>query len=355
MRLIHNLRGVSGLILIVLLLVSFIVGALLSYIWTMGSYAPQEFHLPSLANVTIEKAEFFAENATFFNVTVLNPSYSRSPAKIEHILMSTEDGALLKATSTVPSLPHELTPGSSQTFQASLTWGNYTGQTVNVIALVADGSGATFQARTPFMNLTVSSVDFYPGVSVTYFNVTIESTGAPTFVDIKTITVNRVLVPPLGVAPALAPYRLQPNSSVTFRLERNWTDLQGKPVTVVVNTLQGYSAESRAVTAPTVVLSIPISGLVFNLTDTLHFNVTIHNGASPAKVDISQVTVSIPTQVTVTITGNMTSPPLPQPLQPNSDVLLTCSWDWSGYHGQNATVTVKTLQGFVTSAEVTIP
>jgi len=347
MRLTRDVKGVSKLILIILLLVSFILGSVLSYIWTMGYYAPQEFHLPSQANIAIENAEFFAENANFFNVTVLNPSYSPSNVTINQFLLSA-GGVLLNATSSAPSLPYELAPGISQTFQIHLNWGNYTRQTVTVIAVVADGSGATVQAITPFMNLTIASVDFYPEVSATYFNATLESTGSKTFVDIKSITVNGVEVS--TIAPTL-PYRLDPNASVTLKLESNWADLQGKPVTVGVTTYQGYETHTTR-TAPAVVLSI--EGVVFNINDTMHFSVTILNQpfVSRAKVDITQVTVYVSEQV---ISITVDSPPLPQPLQPGSVVLLSCSWNWTDFKGQTVMVTVETLQGFAVSAEATTP
>lgn len=149
MRLIHDVKSISKLILILLLLGSFIIGALLSYIWTMGFYASGEYHLPSKSNITIENVEFFAEDATFFNVTLLNPSYSLSTVKIDKIIVSTNDGLFHNATGTLPSLPHDIAPSNSQTFKTYWNWANYTGQTVNVIAFVAEGSGATFKASIP--------------------------------------------------------------------------------------------------------------------------------------------------------------------------------------------------------------
>jgi len=352
MRLIHDVKGVSRLILILLLLVSFIVGALLSYIWTMGFYSPQEFHLPSRANVTIEKVEFNVENATFFNVTLLNPSYSPSLVRIEQILMSTSNGLLLEATETVPSLPHELAPGSSQTFQAYLNWGNYTGQIVNVIALVADGSGATFQKRTPFMNLTVASIDFNPGVSVTYFNVAVQSMGSPTYVNITKIFMNGEDVSAL-VTPALAPYALNPNRTVTFTVGRNWTDLQDADVTVAVQTLQGYTAYQTVRTPPHVVFSIV--DVNFNETiSTSHFNITILNSIfSPTSIDLSEVTVYIAGNVTNI--QNWTAYPSPK-LEPGVPIVVVCPWDWSGYRTQVVTIEAFTVQGFqATSLPTTIP
>jgi hypothetical protein len=346
----HDAKGVSKLILILLLLVAFIIGALLSYIWTLGYYGPWETRLPSKSNITIENVEFDAADATAFNVTVLNPSYSPSNVKIEQFLISTISGVLISATATIPSLPYELTPGSYQAFKVHLNWGNYTGQTINVIALVSDGSGATSQVKAPsFGNLTIVSVDFYPELTVNSFNVTVASIQSEAPVDITTIKVNGAEV--TTVAPPL-PYRLEPDASVTFKLEHNWNDSQGKVVSVELNTRQGYVVHTSA-TAPSVVLAI--TSLVFNATDTSHFNVTVHNDvASAAKVDITQITVQVLGEA-VTITA--VSPALPQSLQPGADILLTCSWDWSSYQGQNATatVTVQTTQGFVVSGEATIP
>jgi len=239
MRLIHDVKGISKLILILLLLVSFILGALLSYIWTMAGY----YHLPSHANVTIENLEFYAENATFFNVTLLNPSYSLSTVKIEQIMVSTNDGLLYNVINTLPSLPSDLAPSDSQTFKAYWNWANYTGQTVNVIAFVKEGSGPTFKKITPFMNLTIASVNFDPAVSTTNFTVTVQSTGSQTFMNITRITLNGE---DIDVSPLL-PYTLNVNASATFTLNRAWSDLQGENVTVNVETLQGFTAHKSQV------------------------------------------------------------------------------------------------------------
>jgi len=239
MRLIHDVKGISKLILILLLLVSFIVGALLSYIWTMGGY----YNLPSQVNVTIEKVDFYAENATFFNVTLLNPSYSPSAVAIEQILVATNDGLLHKVTNILPSLPSTLNPSDSQTFKAYWNWANYTGQTVNVIAFVAEGSGPAFQKITPFMNLTIASVNFDPAVSATNFTVTAQSTGSQTFMNITRITLNGE---DIDVSPLL-PYTLNVNASATFTLNRAWSDLQGENVTVNLETLQGFTAHKSQV------------------------------------------------------------------------------------------------------------
>jgi len=347
MRLIHDIKGVSKLFFLLLLLVSFIVGALLSYIWTMGFYAPQEFHLPSKTNVTIEKVEFYAENADFFNLTVLNPSYSRSSVTIERVMVSTSDGSLHNVVKIEPSVS-SLAPGHSQTFMAYWNWEDYAGQAVNVIVLVEDASGATLQQTTPFMNLTIASVNFDPTVSPTKFTVTVQSTGSQTFVNITRMTVNGVDV---SASPPL-PFTLEADSSQTFNLTRAWSDLQGKNATVSVETLQGFTAQKSQV-VPEV---LKISDIVFDASNTTRFSFTVQNVATP------QISLNV-TEIKVNVLGETVAienvvPQLPHTLQPASEIPLECSWNWGlSYLGQGAkaTVTVYTQQEFFVSAEASIP
>jgi len=348
MRLIHDVKGMSKLIFILLLLGSFILGALLSYIWTMGYYASPEFHLPSQANVTIESVEFFAEDATFFNVTLLNPSYSFSTVKIDKIMVSTNGDLLHQVTNTLPSLPHELAPSNSQTFKAYWNWANYTGQSVNVIAFVADGSGATLKKITPFMNITIASVNFDPSVSATNFTVTVQSMGSQTFMNITRMTLNGEEV---DVSPLL-PYPLNVNASATFTLNWAWSDLQGEDAIVSVETLQGFTAQKSQV-VPEV---LKVSNIVFSLTNTSSFNLTVQNVAIPqVSLTISQIEVYVLGE-TVGIEGANVVPPLPYLLQSDSEVFM-CPWNWFNYkeQGVTAVVTVYTQQGFFASAEALIP
>jgi len=347
MRLVHEVKSISKLIFILLLLVSFILGALLSYIWTMGFYAPQEFHLPTQANATIERVEFYAQSATFFNVTILTPSYSRSPVRIQQILTSTDDGELHMATDTVPPLPYDLAPGSSQTFKAYWNWGNYTGQNVNVFAVVEEGSGPSGRGTTPFMNLTIASVIFDPSVSATNFTVTVQSMGSQTFMNITRITLNGeslVASPPL-------PHTLDGDASETFTLTKAWTDMQSENATVSVETLQGFTAHKREAVPEVLRVSS-----VFDAINTTSFHVTVQNVATPQiSLNITKIRVDVLGETAI-IEGASVIPQLPHVLQPGPEVFV-CSWNWSSYLGKGAKaiVTVYTQEGFSRSSEVSIP
>lgn len=349
MKLAQDFKGISRLLILLLLIIFFLLGAILSYIWTMGFYAPSEYNLPNKTSVTIENVQFPPEDATFFNVTLLNPSYSSSDAVVDRIKVSTSDGNVHSITSTSPALPLKLAPGKSQIIQSFWNWTRYVDQTVDVYVLIVGGSGPAIQAKTPFMNLTVTDIIFEPSVTSTRFNVTVQSMRSPVSVDIYKITVNEEAV--TDVTPTL-PHQLNPNASKTFTLHRDWTDLQNKTVSVVVQTAQGYEA-FKTVTGPLMKLNVS-DVQFFNTTATaFYFNVTIQNSAvSPAGVDVNLVTVYVEGQNT---TIETVTPNLPQALQPDSTLLLTCTWDWGQFKSKNATVTIYTTQGFKSSTEKTIP
>lgn len=347
-----NIKGISRLVVLILLVIFFILGGMLSYIWTMGFYAPSEYNLPNKTNVSIEGVQFSVEDPTYFNVTVLNPSYSPSKATIQEIKTQTPDGISHDIPSTSPPLPRDLEAGQSETFISNWNWGNHTDQEIKVLVFVAEGSGATFETRAAFMNLTVANVIFEPSITVARFNITVETMNSPVKVDIDTISVNGLEA---SIMPAqVLPFTINPNESVAFTINRNWIDLQNKTVTVRVDTLQGYTAVKTVLAPPPV--SLIIEDVVFdNTTSTQHFNATVFNEEfSPAAVNITHVTILVRNE-TVTIT-NITREP-PGLLQANSSILLMVFWDWTEYEttSTNITINVHTEQGFTATKEVEIP
>jgi hypothetical protein len=172
--------------------------------------------------------------------------------------------------------------------------------------------------------------------------------GSPISVDINNITVNGEAV--TDITPIL-PYKLNPNSSATFTLHRDWTDLQNTTVSVVVQTIQGYEA-LKTLMSPLVELNV--SNIQFNATATaFYFNVTFRSSAvPPARVDINLVTLYVEGQ---NITIETVTPNLPQALPSDSTLLLTCTWDWSQFKDKSAIVIIYTTQGFESSSETTIP
>jgi len=365
MQLTRDIAGISKIILVLLLLVSFIAGALFSYVYTMGHYAPSEFRIPEKPVMTIQNVEFSKQDAHFFDVTVLNPSYSPSDVNITRIeARTTDDNIVHVITSTVPPIPFVLQKGYSQTFRATWNWANYTGirlpytdRPVEIRVFLQDGRGEIFETRKPLTRLVITELEFDPSISINHFNVTVENLeSSETYVNITAFAIEGNLVPADQVTPLL-PYTLNPGDSpVQFQCFYNWSGLMGQSATVGVDTKQGYIAHRTKDLLGPVTLDIPIPQIVFNATiSTQQFNITVTNHAnSSTYVDVDRITVAVGQQTPLNVT-QWTADPSSR-LDRNASVLIVCTgWDWSTYNGQLVKITVYTAQGFIVSKETQIP
>lgn len=351
MRLIRNARALSWFSLALLLLVAVIIGALLSYLWVVGYYESLHIQVPEVTTVTITNATFLPQNANFFNVTLLNPSFSPSDAKITKIAVSTGDGLIHRVKEAYPSLPYQLERSASENFRCSWNWGNYTGETVEILAFVDDGSGATLPATTPLMDLRIT-VDFDPAISVKHFNMSLQnSVSSATYVNVTAIALDGETVPPENMTLPL-PHTLHSNESISLTCTWDWTDYQGKDVTIAAHTLQGYVAyHTQAAPSP---VNLTITEIILNTTDTRNLNATVQNSElSPTHVDVTRITITMENGTTREVIE--VSPPLTYTLHPNESVTFTCAWDWTDYRSKNVTVTIHTLQGYATSFTQTTP
>lgn len=347
MRLIRNVKALSKLGLLLLLIISFLLGATLSYIFTLGFYFQGK--VPDRNTVALQSVNFFTSNATFFNATIFNPTFSPSAVTIQKIEVVTADG---KAHSTLtPFLPLSLEVGASRTLQSFWDWGNYTGQSVYVNVLAENGLGSNLAAVTPFMNLSVLSVNFNPTYTAHNFTVLIQNSGSPIPLDVKNILVNgfESLTDP-SLSQPLTLTNTTNGVPVNLTVKHDWVDFQGQSVTVSVETVQGYTAY-RTVTAPAVTSGISLNA-IFNVTNTNQFNVTVLNAFSGATLDVNEVTVSVGGNITVI--QNWTADPSTK-LEPFVQTKIVCSWDWSSFRGQSVVVTVGTVQGFQMAKQVTLP
>lgn len=356
MRLLGDATGISRIILILLLAIAFIVGAVFSYVYTMGYYAPFEFLLPDKPIFTIQSAEFSTRDTSFFDVTVINPSYSESEVNITRIEARTaDDNRIHVITSTVPKIPRLVPKGSYQTFRAYWNWANYTGiklpysdVPVEIRVFLQDGRGEVLELRRPLTNLIISELKFNQSKSVNRFNVTVQNpASSETYVNITAFTIEGNFVPTSDVSPRL-PYTLKPGDApVQFECFYNWTRFMSRNATVTVRTRQGYTTQSTMLLPKPAVLNI--TQIVFNATvSTQQFNITVTNHAdSSTYVDINRITVTVGQQTPANIT--QTIPALPQRLDKNASIAIVCQWNWST--GQSVKITVYTSQGFIVSRE----
>jgi len=253
MQLIRDVKGISKFILIFLLLIAFAFGALISYVWTMGFYAPFEFNLPSQPTIVIQNVAFNPQDTSFVNVTVLNPSYSPSWVYILLIEARTLDDGLLHAFDTVsPATPYVLERGRTQTFYCYWNWANYTGielpptvgKTVEIRVLSENDMGEYVTLARPFVSLSMTDVVFNSTVSLSSFTVNVQNLEtSETYVNITSITVDVTEnITASSITPSL-PYGLAPGAPVvTFTVPWDWATYRNQTVTITVHTRQGYIA-----------------------------------------------------------------------------------------------------------------
>jgi len=347
MKFTRNIKAISKLLLILLLLTSTIIGAILSYLWVIGYFISLGIKVPDKTTVSITNATFNPQNASYFNVTLLNPSYSPSEASITQIVTSTED-IIHNVNATHPQLPYVLPKAKSATFQCSWNWGNYTGKTVKIIAFVADGIGPTFEIKTPLVDLRITDVRFNSTISVTHFNLTVQNNATSvTYVNITGVSAEGETISAGNISISL-PHTLHQNESVSFKCVWNWTNYQNKNITVSVHTLQGYTAYRIHQTPKPI--NLTITNVIFNITNTTRFNITVKNSqTSFTHVNITKITVTVENQTFSNVTV-VPPPNLPYKLERGTNVTFLCLWNWTNYREKNVTITVHTLQNFTVSS-----
>jgi hypothetical protein len=261
MQLIHDVKGISKLILIFLLLVAFAFGALISYVWTMGFYAPAEFHLPGRPTIVIENVAFDEQDTSFVNVTLLNPSYSPSEAAVLLIEARTTDDGLRHAFDvTSPATPYVLGRGKTQTFTCYWNWANYTGivlppsegKTVEIRVLSENDMGEYATVAKPFVSLSITDASFNSTVSLSSFSLTVQNPEtSETYVNITSITVDVTEnITANSITPSL-PYGMAPSApAVTFNVPWDWSANRNQTVTITVHTRQGYIAYHNVTLPP---------------------------------------------------------------------------------------------------------
>jgi hypothetical protein len=142
-------------------------------------------------------------------------------------------------------------------------------------------------------------------------------------------------------------YTLAPNSTVTFNhCIWNWTTYRDKNITVTAYTKQGYTSHPKTVkTPPRIVWKI--TSVNFNLTNTGYFSVDITN--VPCSIDEINVTK-------IRFNENQTeTAPKFAVLNRGDQARFNCTWNWTGYRGEDVTITAGTENGVSVSQSLTLP
>jgi len=242
----RNVKAISRLWVVVLMLISFTLGTLVSYLWVMGSY----YNMPENTTLLIvTDAKFPVDNSRHFNVTILNPSNSISDVKVTAIrLIMEESNETYKITDVEIdgepiSFPYEIKIGTEQTFKCNRNWSDFTGKLVRIEPVTIASSTKSGLYKVPTVRLTVNP-SFDPFESVQYFMLTVES---PPESEIN-LTISDITLFETSMSENLTsngskielPQTLPPNGSIPFRCNYNWEELRGQNVTLTVKTAEGY-------------------------------------------------------------------------------------------------------------------
>lgn len=344
-----NLKAVSTLAIIFLMIISAIIGGLLSYMFTIVLFSS----IPEKTTVTITDVYFDKENARSFKISLLNPSYSPTTATVTRIALSLKGGPeLYDVVSTEPSIENGIVIQKGETLNitclkaqrdsTNVSWGRlageFAGQNITVHVFSSDSTAANIEASLPFIKLHIIDTDFDSRVSFSRFNTTISNdANSETNLTINEITVGGMGLTKDDVSPAL-PLIIANGESVHFACNGSWRNLV--KTTLTVSTEEGY-VFSQELELPRV--STTIENVIFNEDHTDHFNVTVFNSVESANyVNVTKIACTLENGTTIERNYPSVS------IAPNSTGTFTFNWTWKEYRDKKINATAYLLQDFET-------
>ncbi len=350
MRINANIKGLSTLAVILIVIISAIIGGIISYAFTIACYTK----IPEETTIAITGVYLDKENVRSFYVSVLNPSYSPTSATVSRIAVSLKGEAqLYDVVETKPSIGNGLAIPSGTSLNitclkirkdnTNITFGEFVstfaGKTIIVHVFSPDSSAANMEATLPFVKLDINT-DFNSKISFKKFNITL--TNDPD--SEVNLTITNILVPGVEIDEMDPDIRTQPmviprSESVCFRFNGSWHGVLG--FTLSISTEQGYVFRKEVETKT---VHATIQNVVFNEERTDHFNVTIFNFAESSNY------INV-TRIECTLENGTTLTPLDcgsVGVMPNSSRTFKFNWNWRTYRGQNITVVAYFLQDFQT-------
>lgn len=356
MRINANIKGLSTLTVVLIVIVSAIIGGIISYAFTIAYYAK----IPEKTTIAVTGIYIDKENVQSFNVSILNPSYSPADATISRIAVSLKgETQLYDVTETKPSVANGLVVpvGTSLNVtclkirkdSSNITFGefvsNFAGKTIIVHVFSSDSSTANIEATLPFVKLDIAT-DFNPKISFKKFNITL----ANALNSEVNLTVKDILVPGVEISGMDPDVRAQSKmiprgESVCFRFNGSWHGIV--KITLSVYTEQGYIFR-KEVEMETV--NAAIQNVTFDEDHTDHFNVTISNFAESANdINVANIECTLENGTKLTLDCGSAV------IMPSSTITFKFNWYWRTYRGQNITLVAYFSQEFQTSFRTKTP
>jgi hypothetical protein len=354
MKVARNLNAISKLLLILLLLLAMIIGSIFSYLLVAGYYLSLDIKVPENTTLSVVDVNLNMQNAETFNITILNPTYSPAEANITEISIATEDDEIQTISTVNPELPYKLGKGQEETFTCDWNWGDHAGETLKVIIMAEEGSGAVYEIETASVGLEISSAIFTTN-DTQHFNVTLKNpAAAASDLDVTKITVtmeNGTDVNIRETTPSI-PITLATNTSTTFVCSWDWTYYRGMNATVNVYTSQGYEFHRTETTPKAAQLSI--TDAAFDSSVLSSFSITVKNSEnSIAAANLTVVEIRFQDYTTEEV--SVESPSLHYTLSIGDTVTLNCLWDWSDHREETVAIYVKTPEGYLGYIQQALP
>lgn len=333
--------AISNLFMVLLILASLIVGALLSYMWVMGSFWNMPQNVTTLA---VEDVVFPSSDFSYFNVTVVNPSNSASDVNMTSIKVLREgNNETYDVQYADPVFPFPMTIGRRQTFKCFRNWSNFTGENVRVEPVAGSASILSKVYVPPKTKLIISN--FNASENIRYFNLTVQNDPTSTLnLSISEILIEGLALDVSHYTPHL-PFNLSVGQTQTFQIDWNWGTLTGGNATITIRTAEEFE---QTYTTPKILGAYAyVDAVEFDYTDSTYLNVTVRNSPeSTTGTTINGLNITLSNQTTIMPS---TLPPLnafPIKLPPNQSTTIRCLWDWSAFRNEAITVQVLTREGF---------
>ena len=352
----RNRKALSSLAIILLLLIFAIIGGLISYLWVTGYYISLKQKIPGQDVAVITSLSFNPQNATAFNATLLNPSYSpEQTINVTAIAITGEYEDTLHFVSSTPSLPFPLSRGTNQTFTCTNNWSQYVNQTVTVSAFVQSGSGSTSPIKLPYTALNITKVDFNSALGVSNFTISMRNSPlSATYLNVTGISLNFLPSPNFtGKMQPSLPFTLIPNGTQTFTCNYNWLNesVIGGSYALTAETEQGYNA-TFPVQIPKLASTVQAS---FDAAHTTHFNVTVTNRVSTGTyLNVTRIRVLLDNGTTMNVTTTPLLSPSTNGVPGNQMTTFNCTWNWTNYRNRDVIVTAYMLQGINATAPLLV-
>jgi len=315
---------------------------------------------PFPVTLSVTEILFNIANTSYFSVNVTNNEASPTYVNITRIAVAIEnltvqEWTVENGTYVEPAIPYTLNSSSSVIFVCPWNWTEHRDKNVAIIIETLQGFKAQrVQVTPPPVVLNITYVGFNP-TDTNHFNITVQNSefsleGANTTVTEIHVTVENVIVAKLmdDMVPSL-PLTLGWNESRPLNCSWSWGMHVGKNVTIVVQTVQGYSCHSDPVT----LVALVITDVVFNPVDTDHFLLTVKNPGLPlSPLDITVITATVEGELHQILDA---LPFLPFVLPSGADITFMCSWNWSASSGKDALIIAETSEGYEAAYTCKIP